>query len=1184
MADVELVEGGVDDFELVPDSLMPGSELFVLPRPVDAAENPDDRYNFDLVRPAAGEREAEALEEKLLGKSPIERLNSMRIHFQLKDEAVDKALADGKLATAAKRPHPHRKPWSEATNNDSNFRWIMAMGPARGGVYPENNQVARANRVERLLSELTRHRDVVAYESWQITGTLHNLNDIQKIPDAWLTSPVAQSLPDYVPPRVMDDYAADIDTDTPPTEAAPAKPEKKLAAPRVVRSSVSRKTSKTLLALMTRFLEDSGLNEKQYSFIQATTDTSMLYKFVVFHIDGFYNERSLDQTLSNITELRNFVLFSMYNPFKSSATKWFQAVKTRVTQFYIQPTLLDTSINPDAFRTDQCIVWYVFLVRTPAAKRYQDERLTNASLFKAKQHAYRVYYPEVYEQLQRLIVPDAKGEIDMYNLVIYVQACTGFRLNEVFRPYIEVHPVDKRLQNIDTSRWIKQIGTSKAKEGRGDQFFLDDPAVKRWVIKPLAFLARSDRIITAVEAIRKVAKEKFDEKHIKDGRKYEDATAKELTVMFGQNLNRRMQKAFPGQAEFAASKGMQFGSHWNRSLYANVAYDQFQATLGHVSKAGFIADVLMHAPGNLDTAQRYSNMIVTWQLPQNLQPSVVKNLEQFKAFSDWATERIGTLEGVVKRVSDGSTLPTIDAVNGMVNIKDRTGRLVTLERLKHHRTRDKERRLAFVVEANEILQENNINPTTANFVALGVSAGFVTEWRKAYGTKLEVEDDDVRRGVVERSDALVFLTHVIQFTINPYSYMKTKWLAFHQQPLEALPGPPLELTQAELLDVARRPTKLERFYRMVYDVMDFFREEDRLQRLNDSKGLAWETMNKEDKYAEAGEYSVSNAIDDAVADRSAPASPFGLALRMYTERLKRRIHAQDIYPLLYLYGEDAPRPDLLAGAKLLKEEEDLFSRPFTVNPKTLTDLESGLSADEMKILDVKEISVVDLTRVAGLLERGGKIEKDRDFAIAAVIMDRQNFKFKQGKAIAGELLRKKRERLKAGDPAAKAEAAEEKAEHEAKGKEVAKGTLEALETHIGMPVKLVKWTPEDYNKDAAKLKGKPKSAMASKVNNRNNRQAAMFGRPLHAACEPSTENKTDVIRVDMEQDAGLKKNNELKLCVEVEQGDRNLKKRKEILTATENRLQDAPMWKVPDHKAGKPWPGEPNPKRVMYKK
>jgi hypothetical protein len=1177
MDDDVLSEDGVDDFEVVPDSLMPGSELYVVPRPVDAAENPDDKFNFDRVRPAPGEREAEALEEKLADKSPIERLNSMRIHFQLKDGAVDKALADGKLATGFKRPYPHRKPWSQATNNDSNFRWIMAMGPARGGVYPENNQRARASRVENLLMELTRNRDVVAYESWQITGSLRNLNDIQQIPDAWLTSPVAQSLPDYVPPRVMDDYAADI-TDTADKEA-PA--EKKHVPRRIIRSTVARKTSKTLLAIMATFLEDSGLNDKQYSFIKATTDTSMLYKFVVFHIDGFYNERSLDQTLANITELRNFVLFSMYNPFKSSATKWFQAVKTRVTQFYIQPTVLDGSINPEAFRTDECIVWYVFLVRTPAAKRYQDERLTNASLFKAKQHAYRVYYPEVYEQLQRLIVPDGKGEIDMYNLVIYVQACTGLRLNEVFRPHIELQPVDKRLQNIDNSRWIKQIGTSKAKEARGDQFFLDDPSIKRWVIKPLAFLARSDRVIAAVEAIRKVAKEKFEEKHVKDGRKYEDATPKELTVLFGQNVNRRMQKAFPGQAEFAASKGMQFGSHWNRSLYANVAYDQFQATLGHVSKTGFIADVLMHAPGNLDTAQRYSNMIVTWQLPQNLEPNVVKNLEQFKAFSDWATEKIGTLEGVVKRVSDGGSMTAFDSVNGLVNIKDRTGRLVTLERLKHQRTRDKERRLAFVVEANEILQDNNINPTTANFVALGVSAGFVTEWRKAYGAKLEADDDDVRRGVVERSDAMVFLTHVIQFSINPYSYMKTKWLAFHQQPLEALPGPSLELTQAELLDVARLPTKLERFYRMVYDVMDFFADENRLQRLNDSQGLAWETMDKEFKM---DEYNVTDAISDAVADRSVPASPFGLALRLYTERSKRRIYAQEIYPLLYLYGKDAPRPDLLKGAKVIKEEEDFFSRPFTVNPKTLIDLESGLSADERKILDVKEVSVVDLTRVAGMLERGDKIEKDRDFAIAAVIMDRQNFKFQQGKAVASELLRKKRERLKAVDPAAKAEAEEAKAEHEAKVKEVAQGTLEALESHIGLPVKLVKWTPQDYDKDAAALKGKAKSAMATKVNNRNTRQAKMFRRPLHVACEPSKEENTDVIRVDMEQDAGLKKSNQLKLCVEVPQGDKTVPQRVKTLQATEKRLRDAPMWKVPEPNDDEPWPVEPNPKRMMYKK
>jgi hypothetical protein len=302
-----------------------------------------------------------------------------------------------------------------------------------------------------------------------------------------------------------------------------------------------------------------------------------------------------------------------------------------------------------------------------------------------------------------------------------------------------------------------------------------------------------------------------------------------------------------------------------------------------------------------------------------------------------------------------------------------------------------------------------------------------------------------------------------------------------------------------------------------------------------------------------------------------------LALRIYTTKLpKRRIRAQEIYPLLYLYGKEAPRPDLLEGAHVIKAEEDFFSRPFTVNPKTLLDLESGLSAEEMRILDVKEISVLDLTRVAGMLERGDKISSDRDFAIAAVIMDRQNFKFQQGKAVASELLKKKRERLKAEDPAAKAEAEEAKAEHVSKVQERARATLAELETHIGARVKLLEWTPADYKEE------KDKGKLATTVRNRNNRQREMFGRPMHGACAPSKDEQTDVIRVDMEQ-KGVKKPNQLKLCVPVEQKDKTSTQRKRNLQEIEKKLKDDELWKVSDPSKDSPWPQEPNPKRIMYK-
>ena len=1178
---------GLVDIELVPESLLPGARMVPLVRPVDDDDDEDDAENGD-VPPVPGELAAVALEEKFsdnVKQSPIERLTSMRKHF-LKDEAVDKALADGKVAASANRPHPHRKSWEEATNNDSNFRWIMAKGHLRGGLYPENTTEARTKRVARLLDELTRHRDVVLYECWQVTGGLRDLDDIDRMPDVWLTSPVAQSLPTYVPPRVMDDYVADIDADIADKEerkeAAPAPA--KVLRPKTVRSAVVRKASGTLMGIMARYLDEAGLNEKEYSFIKANTDTSMLYKFVIFHIDGFYSELNLPQTLANITELRNFVLFSVYNPFKSSATKWFQSVKTRVTQFYIQPVWNEKSMNPEAFRTDQCIVWYVFLVRTPSAKRYQDERLTNASLLKAKQHAYRVYYPQVYEQLQQLIVPDGKGEIDLYNLVIYVQACTGFRLNEVFRPFIELEPADKRLQNIDNARWIKQIGTSKAKEARGDQYFTDDPAVRRWVIKPLAFMARSDRIMAAVEAIRRVAKQKFEEKHAKDGRKYEEATPKELTIMFGQNVNRRMLKAFPDQAAFAASKGIQFGSHWNRSLYANVAYDQFQDTLGHVSKIGFIADVLMHAQGNLDTAQRYSNMIVSWQLPQNLAPDMVKNLQQFKAFSDWAAEKIGNLEGVVKRASEvGSLTGTpFDAVSGLVNIKDRDGRLVSLERLKHRRTTDPEKRKEFVSEANEILEANNIAPTTANFVALGVSAGFVTMWRKAYGAKLEEDDDEVRRGVIEKSDANIFVTHVVQFSINPYAYMKKKWLNFHQLPLEEfLQGPPELLTLPQLLDTERPPTNRENFDRAVWDVMHFFNREERLQLLVDTNGMAWQGMQGDEK-----EDEVSDAIRATVRDREHPPSPFRLALSVYMARDGDPRSTPFVYHLLYLYGPDMPQPDLLAGAKVLKADDDFLSRPFTVNPKTLLDMESGLSADEMKLLDVKEISAVDLTRVAGMLERGDKIADERDFKIAALIRNREQLLIKQGKE--NEKLRRKRARLGAIGPAAVAEAEAKEKKHVKAVSSVAQAALEELETHIGAPVKIVKWTGEDYVESTKPFGPGGKSALSSKVARRNNTQFERFKRPMidEKDCAPMKDadgNVTDVIRVDVTQKGAYKQPNELKLCVEVDQGQKTLAQRKTALKATETKLKsDKSGWEVQAPNEKDPWPSVPNPDVQMY--
>lgn len=911
-------------------------------------------------------------------------------------DSTQKALDEGHITIKVVGEDYSRRPFSDPSNIfiKSDYQWRMTFG---------EDTAKRRARVAKLLTKLERFRHVIRQESWGIAVRRDtddkDMADIHNMPLIWQTYSGGGSLLDVPPPVIVAvDQVGDLDPDSRYSRerAREAALVRDLGTVRINRG-MPRLPSKTLETIMLEFLKEAQLDQPGFDLVPQTNDTNMLYKFIVFHLDGFHGEDddindfdTFAYTYSTITRMRNFLLYTVYNPYKSTINQYLKAIKVRVVQYYMQPGT--DKFDPKAITRPEVLVWKTFLVRTPAAKRAQDVILNSTVQLKAKEFAYKVEFTTVFAQVKALITPTTKKPLlDLYNLVIWVMCVSGLRLNEVFRPFIELRPVVSGSGRIkEPERWVLQIGTSKQKELRTLKWTGSEPdgiTLKRSREKPLAFGANFKRLEQVLQIIRQYAAENLAKRF--PDREYASYTALELTAFFGQNVNRRMQKAFQDQADHARAKGIPFGSHWNRALYANVAFDQFSDSLDHISKPGFIADVLLHDPGNMNTAARYSNILVGWGLARKYDPAVANTLEQLKVFADWASDRIERLGQDVSVVRLGMPEPEEIAPPGQVILSSNNGTRVMLTKLKHVRTSDPEDRIAFVVGAVELLTDHNVPLTTSNFVRLGVSAGFVTMWRKKMKEdnaeeeeQKEEEEAKVDWERVETAENRDFLRFAIKFATSEYVFMKPAWLwSFVKRPMVALriedfaemKGPASSLTQTELLDVTRPPTELERFYYSVYLFMKGQTHHAKsMNSLFETEGASWSTT-------KMGNVIQENAKELAIPIKSigafdGPAVAYLTMTKLETEAWWND-NVPEIYQYLYQFSDNPPL-DLLSGAARIDKMDAgsnrditpdmiqaILSHPTVSEQAFIDGLDEALKLSELT--DVAAMSLLDKRRLTG---------------------------------------------------------------------------------------------------------------------------------------------------------------------------------------------------------------------------
>ena len=696
-----------------------------------------------------------------------------------------------------------RPAFTDPSNNRAGFlyRWVMAPGTG----FISATRSARLARVTGFLEQCWGARFLIREESWDLPqdrsgdSTMEAVDDIMTIPGSWLIwkghtqlAAASSQLP-FTPVVLPPDNLAAVLGEAPVTAAAQTATERFNAllesatkadvvgelrsltsqayldaptAAKIVDRGPSRSQSRALNEICDGFLAMSGLDKGIFAErYPAVGDVAKMIKFVIFNLDGFIHidkkTKTVDQaaTYHAITLLRNLLLFYVFCPFKSSASDHFKEIKSRVDQFYMQ--LPDDYagpgpgiVNPMAPYEANSWMWKSWLCRTPATKQVQQRMLTIRSVLKGKQHSYHVVYRDAKKMVMACDQPEADdGQRDMYSMVLFVQSCTGMRMNEVFRPWIEMMPATDMDMEFMPQNWMVQRGTSKQSDARLIKFSGQKESfqglLKREVKKPIAFGYSYDYVKARLDIVRELAAQRWSDKY--PDTKYQDATAKQLGQMFNGIVNTRMRKMFAPLWAFARRHNMPFGSHVCRALYANIAWEEWSRSLPHTSKPGFMADVLLHDPGNLNTTTRYATVNVSMELPATLDVDAKASMENLQNFVIIANDNMQGVMQKMAQIEDGS-LPVVCKPNKSkgkpadVTLQNVGGEYIVLQRIKHVRVTkamtDAEKlasRMEHVQYGLNLLQRNNINPTVSNLSKLGVSAGFVFEFRQHHADLIKQE-------------------------------------------------------------------------------------------------------------------------------------------------------------------------------------------------------------------------------------------------------------------------------------------------------------------------------------------------------------------------------------------------------------------------------------------------------------
>ena len=115
-------------------------------------------------------------------------------------------------------------------------------------------------------------------------------------------------------------------------------------------------------------------------------------------------------------------------------------------------------------------------------------------------------------------------------------------------------------------------------------------------------------------------------------------TRKQMGALHADSLVKRVKAAFLGPAH----QDRRLGTHFLRSLYANVCYHFFSEQLGD-SLTAFISTVLAHNENSLATALSYQNVNIQFGIKEDVEPSTKKTAVENK-------ESIANLRAQIKEL------------------------------------------------------------------------------------------------------------------------------------------------------------------------------------------------------------------------------------------------------------------------------------------------------------------------------------------------------------------------------------------------------------------------------------------------------------------------------------------------------------------------------------------------------
>lgn len=298
-------------------------------------------------------------------------------------------------------------------------------------------------------------------------------------------------------------------------------------------------------------------------------------------------ETGLDVVSEKQLEQIQKIITSAHRPPYNSLKDWFVPVNKKAKEKF----------GVDSDRT-KLIAKYM---KSPEATQLIQRREADEGVIKRNKQGLYITYPETLKIIQYWIIsPDWRDQL------LAVMAATGPRKTAILDKKIKF--VEAEQDGHDKRFWIKQIGVLKDKH----QKFEEEDDAKAEMIsgkiieKPIAFGLTFDLIKKAIKNIRV----ETDVKGL---------TRAEIGNKYGKQLVDRVKHAFPGPA----GQNKRLGTHFLRAVYANVSYHFFNSQVGD-SLTSFIADVLAHDSGSLNTGLSYQTIRIQWGMPDDIEADTRK--------------------------------------------------------------------------------------------------------------------------------------------------------------------------------------------------------------------------------------------------------------------------------------------------------------------------------------------------------------------------------------------------------------------------------------------------------------------------------------------------------------------------------------------------------------------------------